>query len=308
MISRTNLPRLIFIGMMTMAFSCSTNYEHKNESSAADTASVTQQTPSTESISSSAAIETGKDILRKFIRSAELKFKVKNVIKATYQIEDVTVRFGGFVSYTKLSSNTEYKYVTRISADSSVESTHFTVVNTMTLRVPNTRLDSVLKAIAPLVEYMDYRIIKADDIGLQILSNRLAEKRINKHEKRMNNAIENRGKKLSETTEAEENLYNKREAADNAMISNLALMDQVNYSTVSLSLYQRQEVKKELIANEENIKSYEPGFRNKLIASMRGGWKIIEAVILFIVQLWGLILFAVALFLAYRILRKRFKK
>jgi hypothetical protein len=308
MISRINFRRLIFIGMMTMAFSCSTKYEHTNEPSAADTASVTQQTPASESISSSAAVETGKDTLRKFIRTAELKFKVKNVIKATYQIEDIAVRFGGFVSYTNLSSNTDYKYTTRISADSSLESTHFTVVNTMTLRVPNTRLDSALKAIAPLVEYMDYRIIKADDIGLQILSNKLAEKRINRHEKRMNNAIENRGKKLSETTEAEDNLYNKREAADNAMISNLTLMDQVNYSTVNLSLYQRQEVKKELIANENNIKSYEPGFGKKLLESIKGGWEIIEAVILFIVQLWGLILFGAALFFLYILLRKRFKK
>jgi hypothetical protein len=308
MISRINLPSLIFIGMMTMTFSCSTNSEHKNEASATDTTSAIEQAPASESISSSAAVETGKDTLRKFIRTAELKFKVKNVIQATYQIEDVAVRFGGFVSYTNLSSNTDYKYVTRISADSSLESTHFTVVNTMTLRVPNTRLDSALKAIAPLVEYMDYRIIKADDIGLQILSNRLAEKRINRHEKRMNSAIENRGKKLNETTEAEENLYNKREAADNAMISNLALMDQVNYSTVNLSLYQRQEVKKELIANEDNIESYEPGFGKKLIESMKGGWKIIEVLILFIVQLWGLILFGAALFFLYIILRKHFKK
>jgi hypothetical protein len=307
---RTNLFPVIIIGMMMLIFSCSKKSDYKNAAEAADTASVniSQREPSSESISSSAAVEKGKDTLRKFIRTAELKFKVKDVIKATYQIEDIVGRFDGFVSYTNLSSNTDYKYTSRVSADSSIELTHFTVVNTMTLRVPNTMLDSTLKAIAPLVEYMDYRIIKADDIGLQILSNRLAEKRINKHEQRMNNAIENRGRKLRETTDAEENLYNKRETADNAMISNLALMDQVNYSTVNLSLYQKQEVKKERVANEENIKSYEPNFASKLVEAMQEGWNMIEAVIVFIARLWGLILFAIAVFLLYRIIRKRFGK
>jgi hypothetical protein len=310
MMYRTNLFPVIIIGMMMLIFSCSKKSDYKNAAEAADTASVniSQREPSSESISSSAAVEKGKDTLRKFIRTAELKFKVKDVIKATYQIEDIVGRFDGFVSYTNLSSNTDYKYTSRVSADSSIELTHFTVVNTMTLRVPNTMLDSTLKAIAPLVEYMDYRIIKADDIGLQILSNRLAEKRINKHEQRMNNAIENRGRKLRETTDAEENLYNKRETADNAMISNLALMDQVNYSTVNLSLYQKQEVKKERVANEENIKSYEPNFASKLVEAMQEGWNMIEAVIVFIARLWGLILFAIAVFLLYRIIRKRFGK
>ena len=45
--------------------------------------------------SSSAAVETNKDSKRKFIRTAELKFKVKNVISSTYDIEDITNRHGG---------------------------------------------------------------------------------------------------------------------------------------------------------------------------------------------------------------------
>jgi len=307
MISRIHFSKVIAIGMMVIIFSCSKKSERGNktsETSAADTVG----TPSVEGISSGAAIENGKDSSRKFIRTAELKFKVKNVIRATYKIEDIAIRFGGFVSYTNLSSNMDYLNIKRISEDSSLESTHFTVVNTMTLRVPNTRLDSTLKAIAPLVEYLDYRIIKADDIGLQILANRLTENRISKHEKRMEKAIENQGKKLNETTDAEENLYNKREAADNAMISGLSLLDQVNYSTVNLSLYQRQEVKNELIANDKSIESYEPGFGIKLLESMKGGWSIIEAVILFIVQMWGLILFGVAIFFLYKKFGNRIKK
>src|ERR1017187_10006070 len=48
-------------------------------------------------ISSSAAKETGKDTSRRFIRTAEMKFKVKSVIQSTYAIESIVKHMGGFV-------------------------------------------------------------------------------------------------------------------------------------------------------------------------------------------------------------------
>jgi len=56
----------------------------------------------TERISSLAAIETNKNSDRKFVRTVELRFKVENVIKATYRIEDIASRHDGFVTYTSL--------------------------------------------------------------------------------------------------------------------------------------------------------------------------------------------------------------
>src|ERR1700741_3774994 len=40
----------------------------------------------------------GNDGVRKFIKTADLKFRVKSVIRATYDIEDITHQFGGFVA------------------------------------------------------------------------------------------------------------------------------------------------------------------------------------------------------------------
>src|SRR5437764_710022 len=99
-------------------------------------------------ISSSAAVETGKDSAGKFIRTADLKFKVKSVINSTYGIEDVVTQQEGFVIYTNLASNTDNITTTAISADSSLETTYYTVTNSIVLRVPNTKLDTTLKEIA----------------------------------------------------------------------------------------------------------------------------------------------------------------
>ncbi|OYX82606.1 MAG: hypothetical protein B7Y83_14200, partial [Flavobacteriales bacterium 32-34-25] len=69
-------------------------------------------------ISSSAAVEK-KDSTRKFVRTADLKFKVKSVPQTTYAIENITNKFGGFVTFTNLQSNIIDQYETKISQDST---------------------------------------------------------------------------------------------------------------------------------------------------------------------------------------------
>jgi len=251
-------------------------------------------------ISSSAAVENGKDTTRRFIRTADLKFKVKSVIKSTYDIENITNRQGGFVTFTNLTSNINNVTNTAVSADSSLETTYYTVTNSITLRVPNTKLDTTLKEISNNIDYLDYRIIKAEDVALQILSNNLTQKRSAKNEERLTNAIDNRGKKLNETTVAEEILLSKQEQADNAKISNLSLTDQIKFSTINLSIYQRQTIKRELISNDKNIDAYEPSFGNKILEALKFGWDILETFIVFLTKLWGLFLFAIVVYFVYK--------
>jgi hypothetical protein len=259
-------------------------------------------------VSSSAAVVNQHDSTHKFIRTAELKFKVKSVIKSTYNIEDITAHMGGFVTYTNLSSDINYSDTKSISIDSSVIITHFTVVNSIIIRVPNTKLDTTLKLISKNIDYLDYRIIKADDVALQILSNNLTIRRSNKNEERITRAIDNRGKKLTETTVAEDVLLSKQEQADNARIANLALKDQLNFSTINLNIYQNQTVKYELIANDTDIKNYEQGFGSKILDSLSLGWNILEAVLVFIINLWGLALLALVVFFLYKLYIIKFKK
>lgn len=288
--------------LITLFFACSqssSDATKMNEEMSADT---------TAFISSSAAVETGKDSTRKFIRTADLKFKVKNVVNATYAIENITNKIGGFVTYTNLSSEIDNTATTAVSADSSLETTYFTVVNNMTLRVPNTQLDTTLKLIASLIDYLDYRIIKADDVALHLLANDLTQERTKKNEKRLTDAIDSKGKKLNETANAEELLLKKQEESDNAKISNLSLKDQINFSTITLLIYQRQDIKRELISNYKNIEEYKPNFGKRIIGAFHTGWEILQNAIIFLAQIWGLILLLiVGLFLYKRYGNKRKK-
>src|SRR5687768_11819658 len=54
---------------------------------------------------SSSAARTHSDTSRKFVRTANMRFRVKDVRQSTFAIEDIVDGFEGFVSYTTLNSS-----------------------------------------------------------------------------------------------------------------------------------------------------------------------------------------------------------
>ena len=256
-------------------------------------------TDSTSVISSSAAVEN-KNSNRKFVRTADVKFKVKNVAKSTYAIEDATTKFGGFVTYTNLQSNIHSEDRTKVSQDSTLVTTKYKVDNNITIRVPNTKMDTVIKTIAKQIHFLDYRIIKANDVSLQMLSNELAQKRSNSSEKRLANAIDSKGKKLNQVVDAEATLEAKKEQNDASKLQNLSLQDQVNFSTLTLNIYQDESIKQEMVANEKSINAYRPNIGLQIWDSVKTGWFILEHIISFIVVLWPFALIGFLGFMGYK--------
>lgn len=249
---------------------------------------------------SSSAADVIDDTTKKFIRTANLRFRVKNVRNSTIIIENIIAGHRGFVTYTHLASEVNYKTVEPVSEDSSLETIHYTVMNNMTMRVPNTSLKQTLEDVSKLIDYLDYRTIQAEDVYLTHLSNRLARSRLKANEARLIKAIDERGKKLKETSRAEELLLHRQARADEAMIANLRIKDQIEFSTISLNIYQREAVKRTLIENEENIEAYQPGFFSEAWDSIVFGWDILTKLILFFLKIWWLFLIGGLMYLAYR--------
>ncbi|HXC05596.1 MAG TPA: DUF4349 domain-containing protein, partial [Bacteroidia bacterium] len=212
---------------------------------------------STTSFSSSAA-RVNKDSARKFLRAAELKFRVQAVIPASYRIEDIVSHFDGFVTYTNLSSSVNRRSLIPVSPDSAIESISYTVNNDLVIRVPDTKLDTTLKSIATLVDFLDYRIITAEDVSLTLMGQKLAESRLKTNTERIQRAIDNQGYKLPQTTDAEEKLLDRHSQQDEIRMQHLRLLDQVSYSTIKINLYQREAEKRSLVATDKPIPAYEP--------------------------------------------------
>lgn len=187
-----------------------------------------------------------------------------------------------------------------MSPDSTLVTTKYIVENNITIRVPNTRLDTVIKTIAKQIDFLDYRLIKADDVTLQLLSNQMAQNRSNTSERRIEKAIDNKGTKLNSIIDAEDHLDDKKLQNDATKIENLSIKDQVNFSTLTLQIYQRESVKQEMIANEKSINTYRPNIGLQIWDSLKTGWFMLENIIAFVVQLWGLALIAILGYFGYR--------
>lgn len=236
---------------------------------------------------------------RKFIRTADLKFKVKNVSKSTDAIENATRKYGGFVASSALESTINKQFSTKISQDSTLETTRYTVENKMQLRIPNAQFDTVVKTIAREITFLDSRNIKADDVALQLLSNELAQQRSASHLQRLETAIDSRGKKLNQITDAEDKVDETGAARDTKKIENMALQDQVNFSTLTLHIYQRETAKQEMVANEKDASAYQPQLGLQLVDSIKSGWYILESLLVFVVQIWSLIVLGILIYWGY---------
>jgi PBP1b-binding outer membrane lipoprotein LpoB len=240
-------------------------------------------------VSSVAAREDGRDSTRKFIRTAELRFRVPDVIKATYQIEDLTVKNDGFVTESNITSDKLFEEEKTISKDSLLIISRFTTTAHLTLRIPNVKLDTTLKQIAPLIEFLDYRIVRADDVALSLLANRLQHKRNTDLSATISKAA-SKSSKVDDVTYAAGTMQNMMEQRDQATINNLSLLDQISFSTIKVDIYQHRSSKYFKVLKEKNINAYKPGFFPRLRDAFEDGFGYLKEFIIFLVNIWWVIL------------------
>jgi hypothetical protein len=245
---------------------------------------------------------------KKFIKTAELKFKVNNVLFATESIEDITVKYGGYLTFSNLQNRNKNSKNARLSRDSILISQQIVVVNEIQLRVPNDRLDSFIRELNPLIVFFDYRVIKLSDVTLQFSLNQKKTDRLQKYEQRQSQHINNKPGKLKETTTAEDNLLERQNQVDDLQVKSMALDDQVKYCNLTIEIYQKPIIVKEVIADFDYVSDAKPNFFIRIGDSIVQGWWILEEVVLFLIKIWGIALLIISVVFGAKYLSKLYKK
>jgi hypothetical protein len=227
------------------------------------------------------------DGIKKFIRTAELKFRVDNVLESTLAIENIVQKNGGFVTENNLVTQIEMRTNTPVSRDSSVEVTRFTVRNQLVVRVPAALLDTTLREVGKLARFLDYRRVKATDVGLDMLEQELAQTRLQSHQEQIGQAIQ-RSTKPESITRAADHLLASRESSDASRIKTLKIEDAIKYSTVKLDLYGNTQSQHQMLALPRAIASFEPGFGIQLGQALLAGWQLLMGFILLVMKVWSL--------------------
>ncbi|MCA6446841.1 MAG: DUF4349 domain-containing protein [Sediminibacterium sp.] len=231
-----------------------------------------------------------KPIDKKFAHTASLKAMVNDVASATYQIESVTKSVGGFVRSSKLNTQILTEETVQVSADSAKNNASKRISCDMELRVPHQLLDSLLKAINTTATNFDYRIVETEDISLSLQENILKEKRLTVSQNRLANAVQEKGKKMSEVSNVENTLFDKQIEKDNALLESLANNDKVAYSTIKLELYQQPVFTSTMTAFYKPVEPYQLGFGRRMINSFLVGWDIVLDILVGITKIWWLLL------------------
>lgn len=237
-----------------------------------------------------AAAAVGKiDSLKKFIRTADLRFRVADVLKSTLEIERITVKSGGFVTQSNLSTRQRGREVENLNRDSSLETMTIEPECQLILRIPFHMFDTTLREIGRQCELMDFRNVKAEDIGLQILENQLIALRQKIYEQQVSGMAKSAGVRSESRLQAAEQSLQSRAATDQSRLDNLKIEDQIWFSTVKISIYQLPLIRQQVIANVQNHVE-RPSFGRRFLDSVGTGWQILETLVLGIFSIWPLVL------------------
>lgn len=286
---------LLSAGMLISSVGC-----QKQE---ADHASAMNATDSVAVASKGMTSEVAKPLTgseKKFVRSGDARVKVNNVVQSTHRIEQAVSRAGGFVTQSDLESVVDRQEETQISADSVWVTTQYHTQSTLTLRIPEQELPSVLQHIAQEIVYLDYRKLGAEDVTLQLLNQTLEQQRHQKSAERLEQKIDVNKGRLNPILTAEKGRDDKQAQADGKYIEKMALSDKVNYATLTLALYQEPAVlneRKALFSVPERLR---PSLGFQLWENAKIGWSALEQILSFLILFWPLGIVGTLGYIGYR--------
>jgi len=225
---------------------------------------------------------------RKFIRTADVRFRVREVYRSALAIEDLVAEHGGFVA--KNDIRTEINDVdSRPSGDGNlVELATYTVHGALQVRVPSERTQPFLRALASQIEFLDGRNFAAVDAQFEMLRQQLAQARHQQAQRALGDVADGRAKP-GEKTEAITARTESQSQRDEALIAQKSFEDRVAFATIDLSLYQLPQVRRtERPDVEAIVRRDAPGFFPRLGHSLAVGWYGVLDVVVALARLWPL--------------------
>lgn len=233
----------------------------------------------------------------KIIKTADMRFRVKNVQNTKEQLSQTIKAQGGTVAEFSIESVIQETQKVKQSVDSVKEITAYRTEGYLVAKVPSEKLDDFTNTTAKMAVFVDNQSMKMDDQSLTYLSNK------SKAGNRLG-AVDQIGKLAAKKSSNVETALNIKDDYVDKRIQNLSIDSKVKYSTITLNFYQDNTIKTAVIAND-NVNDYKPDFGNRLWLAIVNGWTIFREIILALSNLWMLILVGIGIyFIARHFIRK----
>jgi hypothetical protein len=230
--------------------------------------------------------DSNSDILSinspKLIKQAEIRMEVLDLKLQTESIKQVANAYKGYISSMNFTNN------------------YATSENTLIIKIPSDNFDKVIDEISKQAKYIESKNIAIQDVSEEYVDVEARIKTKLEVEQRYLDILRTKSKTVKDVLDAEEQLRIIREEIEAKQARLNLLKNQVAYSTLHLTLYQRIEVSNAPEANEAS-------FLYKLKNAFQGGWDVIVWLFLAILYIWPI---WIILFISVYFFRKRraFKK
>lgn len=229
-----------------------------------------------------------EDLPTKIIKTADMRFRVKDVQRTKEQLSATIKAQGGTVIEFSIQSSVQESDKVKYSTDSLKEITSYQKEGLLIAKIPSEKLDDFTNTVARMAVFVDHQAMKMDDQSIAYLANQLkAQNRVD--------AVKQINKvSAKKSANVESSLYIKDDYVDKK-IENLNIDDKVKFSTITLNFYQDRTVNTFVVGND-NLYDYRPGFFQRLGLNIVDGWTIFKELILAISKMWMLVVLAVVLF------------
>jgi hypothetical protein len=227
---------------------------------------------------------------RKRVRTADVRCRVSNVFNAALTLERAVAGMNGVVVESSMQNTFGELRDVPYSADSLKRIQLYTPTAHLTLRVPAAGLDSVVHTLTAMASFIDYRTLKEQDKTLDYLANALR----NKDSGTSHIVPEKEGTPLDVAAYRD---ARKSQAIDRKIV-NLGILDDVNYATFTVQLFQPQLADVQVVVNPDRITR--AGFGTELLTALGNGVDVIRNIVLFLLQLWPFALLAAVVWVVYK--------
>ena len=204
-------------------------------------------------------------IARQIIKTANYRIQVKDVNASSRQANLLATKHGGYVSDSELTN-------------SSYETT-----NTLTIRVPASRFDSLLDDLGQEAIFTQYKRISSQDVTEEYVDITIRLKTKIAVRDRYVDILRTKAKTVKDVLAAEEQIRIIQEEIESKEGRLRFLKDQVGMSTIRLELYQEIEFRPEPNAFHES-------FWVKMTSGLKNGWSLMQGIVIFFVNIWPLLI------------------
>ncbi|MBC9228914.1 DUF4349 domain-containing protein [bacterium SPL81] len=283
--------KLTFILILSTAIvGCS-----KKEEGMASDASVAAEsaTPNNESIQANAAknpeqlLSTQQSALeqnRQLIKSAELRFEVKDVLKTTSTLEQQLLQYNGYIENKQI----DYQVSDRSQHD-RIDGTvdiyeKITPTVQLTVRIPNAQVTSFLNNMLPLMLNFNKQSYEAKRYELKLL------------EEKLNTA--------NQSNSASNTVNNQLQ-----QLTDMEVKDRLAYSTIRLEFFQQPKVRKSHDLNIHRIATLDSDpLLTRIAQAFKVGLSYFKETVIWLIQFWAFFIVIVAVWFIRKAYKSRKQK